>query len=598
MKKKKWNYIVLLSLTFLALTGCSKDKANTEFLCHVGIEDGEGFCVEQPVKEVKPKEDVSFLVKLKQGYILDSADYSKTTITKTKDVSVQKVTFHDMKYSTMITLDVKKSTKSIFYDANGGTLIKNSSTAIVKEPIILTHLRQNTSIGTDYFCRDGYTLIGWNTKADGSGTQIGLGSRVDFTNHMTLYAMWSKWSDASEFTYEVVSNQIVLTGYKGKDTILSIPGEIEYKKVVAISANTFENATAEVVILPNTMKNVEAEAFLHANLRELYLYDSLTNLSDYSFDGCNNLRTLHINAVERPVYSGSYYDTFEDKYDRLLSLKNTKKIVLFSGSSSRFGYDSKAIKQAFPSYEVENMGVFAYTNATPQLLLILQQMNKGDILIDSPEFDAAKRQFCTSYDFDDAFFAMIESNYDILTNLDLREFHKVFGSFATFLKNRQGMETKSYDISAADFDEAGNPSQVRTYNDYGDYIVSRPNAKTTTPIYNLQVEYTVSAFPKDYYIDSLNAMYEKFLNQQIKVYFTYAPRNQLAIAKDATWIERQKLDAYLKQELNVPVISNLEDSLMSGIYFYGTDNHLSSEGVEIRTQNVIADLKEQMEQGE
>ena len=57
--------------------------------------------------------------------------------------------------------------------------------------------------------------------------------------------------------------------------------------------------------------------------------------------------------------------------------------------------------------------------------------------------------------------------------------------------------------------------------------------------------------------------------------------------------ERIRLHEYFKSQLNVPVISELEDSLYTGIYLYGTDNHLSTEGAQIRTEKVIRDLKEQ-----
>ena len=46
----------------------------------------------------------------------------------------------------------------------------------------------------------------------------------------------------------------------------------------------------------------------------------------------------------------------------------------------------------------------------------------------------------------------------------------------------------------------------------------------------------------------------------------------------------------------MPVISEIEDSLVSGTYLYGTDNHLSTEGVALRTRQIIRDLKAQMEQ--
>lgn len=88
---------------------------------------------------------------------------------------------------------------------------------------------------------------------------------------------------------------------------------------------------------------------------------------------------------------------FQDKYDRLLQLKDRKKIVLFSGSSTRFGYDSAMIDDAFEEYDVVNMGVFAYTSALPQLQLILECMQEGDILLHAPEFDTSSRQFCGGY---------------------------------------------------------------------------------------------------------------------------------------------------------------------------------------------------------
>ena len=43
------------------------------------------------------------------------------------------------------------------------------------------------------------------------------------------------------------------------------------------------------------------------------------------------------------------------------------------------------------------------------------------------------------------------------------------------------------------------------------------------------------------------------------------------------------------------MISELEDSLYPGRYLYGTDNHLSTEGVAMRTESIIEDLQKQME---
>lgn len=81
------------------------------------------------------------------------------------------------------------------------------------------------------------------------------------------------------------------------------------------------------------------------------------------------------------------------------------------------------------------------------------------------------------------------------------------------------------------------------------------------------------------------------------MYYTYSPRNSLALSESSNPETRAELDRYLRENLCVPVITQLEDSLWNGTYLYGTDNHLSTEGAAIHTRRVIAALKEQMEAG-
>jgi uncharacterized repeat protein (TIGR02543 family) len=53
-------------------------------------------------------------------------------------------------------------------------------------PSISTALTANT------FSRSGFTFVGWNTNADGSGTDYGNGTNVAFTSSQTLYALWTE----------------------------------------------------------------------------------------------------------------------------------------------------------------------------------------------------------------------------------------------------------------------------------------------------------------------------------------------------------------------------------------------------------------------
>lgn len=578
------------------LCGCGKrSEVPEEKFCNVVVEQGEGFVVENDVQSVSRGSDAVFEIALEKGCKIVSADYQNYTLEPAKDGESVHLTIHQVKYPVVVTLTCKRSDGMILYDANGGETSGDEASHIVEVPVFKNHLRVNTSISTDLFQRDGYTLIGWNTKADGTGESTGLGSRVDFTDGMVLYAMWSPWTKESEFSYREAGGNAIITGYHGSDKTVSVPEVLDGKTVIGIEEDAFSDATCETVILPKTIQRIENGAFKNALLQELYLYDNLSYVSDGSFKGCKELRTLHINAIKPPVYSGSFYDTFQDKYDYLLSIRNQKKIVLFSGSSARFGYDSPRLQKEFPEYEVSNMGVFAYTNAYPQFLLIEQLMKEGDILLHSPEFDARQRQFCTTHALDDKFFCMMESNYDVVANIDLREVSNVFGAFYTYLTNRQTMEAKSYELSARDFDEDGNAVEEPSYNENGDYILYRSNADSVEPVFGLPVEYTVASFPKESYFGNANEVYERFLRKRIQVYFTYAPRNRYAISEESTPEEREKLHQYLQEKLIIPVISDLEESLYEGTWLYGTDNHLSTEGVEIRTERIIEDLHRQME---
>ena len=105
------------------------------------------------------------------------------------------------------------------------------------------------------------------------------------------------------------------------------------------------------------------------------------------------------------------------------------------------------------------------------------------------------------------------------------------------------------------------------------------------------MRYTVEAFTSEPFAESVNAVYDRFLEAGIRVYFRYAPRNIEALSVDSTEKARAELDAWFRRTLHARVISDIEESLFSGIYMYGTDNHLSTEGVEIHTQRIIRDLQ-------
>lgn len=589
--------LFVMAALLLSLLGCKSEAGAPEPpLCRVVLEEGAGFTARTYTGQTAPGEELRFALVPEDGCTIAGADFNGCTLEREPGGGVTLV-LPQVRYSTAVRLRVERTGAALAYHANGGRRVDGGDPRqVVEVPVTPSHLRWNTSIGTDLFTRPGYTLTGWNTAPDGSGDAVGLGSRVTPSEGLVLYAQWSRWTGPNLFKWEPFGDGAAVTDYTGNERVLTIPAELDGLPVRAVRAGVFAGAACDVAILPDTLRAVENGAFDGCALSELYLSDNLRTISDYSFSNCENLQTLHVNAAQPPVYSGSYYAIFADKFDRLLSLRDRRKIVLFSGSSTRFGYDSGEIGRAFADYDVANMGVFAYTNALPQLELILTCIGEGDILLHAPEFDAAQRQFCTTANLDGAFFNMLEANYDILSLLDLRQYGQVFTAFSAYLDSREGMEPRSYALSPLDFDEDGNPVDTPSYNEYGDYILYRPNAADEAPVYGLPVDYTVRSFPQSAFIDPLNAEYQRFLERGVTVYFTYAPRNRLAISEASTPEARAELDAYFRKVLCVPVLGDVESSLVSGVYLYGTDNHLSTEGVALRTEEIIAALTVGLEQ--
>ena len=578
----------ILLLSLLLLTGCGRRKQETvSDGVHIVVEAGEGFTVDPPYAVVDRGEPVTFFLQQQEGVQITGADDPDAVLVHETDGTL-KLELDQALYSGVITLSTLRADAAISYHANDGSLQDP-----VRIPVSNAHLRCNTAIEGELFTREGYTLLCWNTRPDGSGDRVGLGSRIEVSagSTLSLYAVWQPWSREELFEWEETPAGIRITGCHGRDTVICVPGKLKGREVTAIGQGAFADAVCREVILPPSVRRVELYAFAGSGLRTLTLFDNIAEISGYAVADCPDFSTLYINAAEPPCYSGTYYDTFTDKYDYLRSIRDEKKLVLFSGSSARFGYDSARLDEAFPDYAVANMGVFAYTNAVPQLELMLPLMKAGDILLVSPEFDAAKRQFCTTREMDDDFFCMAESDYDLVSLLDMRKYTGILDAFSSFLSIRRGMEKRDYGISASWFDEEGNPVGTPSYNRYGDYIVPRPDAPSDEPVYGLPVEYTVKAFPRELYLDSFNKEYRLFTDRGVNVFFTYAPRNRMALSKESTPSERARLDAWLREGLEVPVISSLEDSLYPGHLLSGTDNHLSDAGVQIRTDRIIRDLQ-------
>jgi uncharacterized repeat protein (TIGR02543 family) len=79
---------------------------------------------------------------------------------------------------------------------------------------ISSHAGESTTLPSDTgIVNPGYTFIGWNTAADGSGTEYLAGGTYVFTGNQTLYAQWSPDTYTVTYSYDGGVVSVTSAGY-------------------------------------------------------------------------------------------------------------------------------------------------------------------------------------------------------------------------------------------------------------------------------------------------------------------------------------------------------------------------------------------------
>ena len=577
--------IVAFLLSAMLITSChGQESFIKDQSVKVMIESGDGYFVNEPYQMVEKGEDVTFKVELVNLSTFVSASYPNYEI-----VNATRHTFDlvlkNVWYSSVVSLNVSPEPGITYFGTSDAT---SDRYQIVKKAQVHSHLKENAINAYDIYTKEGYVPLGWNTKEDFTGEFVSFGSRIPFNNRR-LYLQWEKESDPELFLWQDDNDEITIFSYLGHEEKVVIPQKINGKKVTALSPNALVHEELKTLILPKTIKKLHFQSIAAPNIEEIYLCDNIEEISDLSF--CYQPKTVHINAVIPPNFSGSYYDTFPDKIDYLESVKDEKKIILFSGSSTRYGYDSEMIDAAYPEYKTVNMGVFAYVNIEPQLDVITAFTKKGDILLSSPEFDnhCLQFQFAATNEFSWQLFPFFESNYDLLKYININKYQSFFTAFYNFLEEKKTMSIGDYSTSPKHYDDDGTYYAFDTYNIQGDLILPREGHPRDEWISQPLDEYRLETTIKPELITCLDELYKKLLAKELNVMFTFFPKNRNCI-KNTTPSDIERIEECLRNMLSVPVISNWRDSILPGTDFYLIDNHLSTQAAKERTQRIINEM--------
>lgn len=577
---------ICILLALLCFCGCTKQDNDSRIL--VMLEQIDGCTIENNGQYILPGQDVTFRLTFDYGISLAGTDYEGTYHAETDGRSII-LTLEQVTYPTRVKLSLTHKYAQITYHANGGTAIHGLDDSVTISYSLLQRARPNTDTGKELFRRDGYTLVGWNTKSDGSGTSVGLGSRISVSGkEMALYAQWEEWSDWTDFTYES-GNSIVITNYHGSSDPIVVPERIGGLAVTGIASGAFVGCSANLIILPSTIDHVQPNAFQNCSLRQLILFDNIISISDSSFSGCNALQTLRIQAAEAPYgYQYRRESCYADKVDLLINSQGQKKVVFYGGCSTWYNLDgTMAATTLDEEFAVINMGLNGTVNSLVQMQILGHFLEAGDILLHTPEL-SSRQQLLTNTamrDTDTLLWSGLENNYDLFALVDLRTISGVFDSFCAYLNIKK---------TASTYTSIYTDDQNRTYTDSTGSI---PFYRGTTME---TLGDSVYLDPDRIDPDSIHRLaqyYDWYQSKGVRVYISYAAVNLDAVPEDqrsnAPAVEAAFRSAIVQMDGPV-LISKLEDFLYNNTDFYDTNYHLLSAQASANTKVWLRDLLEQM----
>ena len=183
---------------------------------------------------------------------------------------------------------------------------------------------QAVQTNTGNLSKSGYLFDGWNTAADGSGTNYAPGASYKGKN-VTLYAKW-----AAIFNVQVINPgspapalngvqrapgvpYIKITGLTAKGKTLAninIPSTIDGYQVVSIGTGAFQGCDSVTeLIIPNTVTSIENNAFSGCiGLSTMTIPSSVTTIGDGAFSDCAGLNSLIMLTATPPAMGAGAFE--------------------------------------------------------------------------------------------------------------------------------------------------------------------------------------------------------------------------------------------------------------------------------------------------
>ncbi len=278
------------------------------------------------------------------------------------------------------------------------------------------------------------------------------------------------------------------------------------------------------------------------------------------------------------VYENTIYGELDDKFELLRNTEG-EKIIVIGGSSVAFGLDSKALSEN-TGMPVVNFGLYAAIGTKAMLELSLAGIGKGDVVVLAPELD---RQTLSSYFSAEHILPAIDGDYSMLPRFGADSLLSILGGSFKFAQDKLTLANSPPDPAGI--------YNSKNFNEYGDIKAGLRDGNIMQLYYDPATSIDLSAdIVEAEFIDYINDYIKTVERKGAKVYFSYCPMNEAALAEGSDGNSIAEFESFLKKNIKCEFISSIENYIYDKAYFYDTNYHLNDTGVKLRTAYLSEDI--------
>ena len=267
---------------------------------------------------------------------------------------------------------------------------------------------------------------------------------------------------------------------------------------------------------------------------------------------------------------GSIAATIRYKTDLLQSTEGPR-VIFAGGSSSPYGTVCAEVAQQLDCNAI-CVGATAYLGLPFYLRMLEVYAEEGDVIVLAPEYSLLTGE-STDYSL---VWEGAGQDPDVWRCLPVSYLPGMFSSSVSYLK----LKLEALPYGAGGYNEAFGP--------LGDVTLYRESMLENGYVSGDPIDFS----PERLYAENLeriNRFAEKMERRKITVLFAFAPADRLAVVSDEE--ETADFAQRVEELLEIPVILPLSKAMMEGEYFYNSNNHLTTEGAQINTQNLIDGIR-------